>query len=139
MEARNKLLLPICGKPMIRHVVETYLAAVDSQVCVVTGFEADRINVALAGLPIQFVRNADYEAGQQFSVRAGLLEAPDAQHHLIGLGDQPQLTADDLARVNCGAFGGRCSKNFDPFPRFHTRQSYRSTLRNARPITGQSG
>lgn len=96
MEARNKLLLPINGKPMIRHVAETYLAAVDGQVCVVTGFEADQIEAALVGLPVQFVRNADYEAGQPFSVRAGLLEAPDAQHHLIGLGDQPQLTVDDL-------------------------------------------
>ncbi|AXI42077.1 NTP transferase domain-containing protein [Sulfitobacter sp. SK011] len=97
MEARNKLLLPINGKPMIRHVVETYLAVVDRQVCLVTGFEADRIEAALAGLPIQCVHNADYQAGQPFSVRTGLLAAPaDASNYLIGLGDQPQLTADEL-------------------------------------------
>jgi molybdenum cofactor cytidylyltransferase len=96
MGDRNKLLLPIGGKPMIRHVVETYLGAVDGQVCVVTGFEAQRIKDALAGLPIQFIHNADYDAGQPFSVRAGLLGAPDAQHVLIGLGDQPHLTIDDL-------------------------------------------
>lgn len=99
MEARNKLLLSIDGKPMIRHVVETYLAAVDGQVCVVTGFEADRIEAALVGLPIRYVHNADYEAGQPFSVRAGLLEAPDAQYYLVGLGDQPQLTAVDLREL----------------------------------------
>lgn len=97
MGDRNKLLLPIGAKPMIRHVVETYLAAVDGQVCVVTGFEAHRIKDALAGLPVQFVHNADYDAGQPFSVRAGLLGAPDAQHILIGLGDQPHLTTDDLS------------------------------------------
>lgn len=96
MEDRNKLLLPIHGKPMIRHVVETYIAAVDGQVCVVTGFESERIEAALDGLPIQFVHNEDFDAGQPFSVRAGLFGAPDAQHVLIGLGDQPQLTTDDL-------------------------------------------
>lgn len=96
MNDRNKLLLPIGGKPMIRHVVKTYLDAVDGPVCVVTGFEADRIEAALAGLAVRFVHNASYEAGQPFSVRAGLLNAPDAQHYLIGLGDQPQLNAENL-------------------------------------------
>jgi molybdenum cofactor cytidylyltransferase len=73
MEDRNKLLLPIHGKPMIQHVVETYIAALNGQICVVTGFESDKIKAALDGLPIQFVHNADFEAGQPFSVRAGLL------------------------------------------------------------------
>lgn len=99
MGERNKLLLPIDGKPMIRHVVETYLAAVDGQVCVVTGFEADRIEAALAGLQIQIVHNANYQAGQPFSVRSGLLAAPHARHLLIGLGDQPQLTTSDLCAL----------------------------------------
>lgn len=96
MHARNKLLLPIGGKPMIRHVVETYLDAVNGPVCVVTGFEAGRIEAALAGLNVRFVHNSDYEAGQPFSVRAGLLDAPEAEHYLIGLGDQPQLNVDGL-------------------------------------------
>ena len=97
MGARNKLLLPINGKPMVRYVVETYLAVVDAQVCVVTGFEADKIEAALAGLPVQFVHNADYEAGRPFSVRTGLLAAPaNASNYLIGLGDQPLLTAENL-------------------------------------------
>lgn len=96
MGERNKLLLPIGGVPMIRHVVETYLAAIDGEVCVVTGFEAAQIAVALLGLPIRLVHNEEYEMGQPFSVRAGLLEDPKAKHLLIGLGDQPQLERDDL-------------------------------------------
>ena len=97
MGARNKLLLPINGKPMVRYVVETYLAVVDAQICVVTGFEADKIEAALAGLPVQFAHNSDYEAGQPFSVSTGLLAAPtNASNYLIGLGDQPQLTTDEL-------------------------------------------
>ena len=96
MEDRNKLLLPIHGKSMIRHVVETYIAALDGRVCVVTGFESDRIEAALDGLPIQFVHNADFDSGQPFSVRAGLLKVCGSQQYLIGLGDQPRLTKDDL-------------------------------------------
>lgn len=96
MEDRNKLLLPIDGVPMIRHVVETYLAAVDGEVVVVTGFEAGRIEAAISDLPIRLVHNLAFEKGQPFSVRSGLLEAPVAEHFLIGLGDQPQLTAEDL-------------------------------------------
>lgn len=96
MGERNKLLLPINGKPMIRHVVETYLAAVDGQVCVVTGFEAVRIEAVLDDLPIRFVHNLDFDAGQPFSVRAGLLAVQDASNILVGLGDQPHLTSNDL-------------------------------------------
>ena len=96
MEDRNKLLLPIHGKPMIQHVVETYIAALNGQICVVTGFESDRIKAALDGLPIKIVHNADFDAGQPFSVRAGLLKARGSQQYLIGLGDQPQLTTDEL-------------------------------------------
>lgn len=96
MEERNKLLLPIGGVQMIRHMAETYLAAIDGEVCVVTGFEAAQIEAALSGLPVRFIHNAEYENGQPFSVRAGLLDAPKSEHLLIGLGDQPQLTSDDL-------------------------------------------
>ena len=96
MENCNKLLLPIHGKPMIRHVMETYLSVVDERVWVVTGYEGERIEAALQGLDVQIVHNEDFEAGQPFSVRAGLLEARGAQHYLIGLGDQPDLSSDDL-------------------------------------------
>ncbi len=96
MGERNKLLLPIGDIPMIRHVVETYRTVIDGDVCVVTGFEAAHIEAALSGLHVRFVRNDDFAHGQPTSVRAGLLEAPKADHLLIGLGDQPHLTAEDL-------------------------------------------
>jgi molybdenum cofactor cytidylyltransferase len=99
MQDRNKLLLPIAGTPMIRHMVKTYLGAVNGEICVVTGFESERIDAALAGLPIRVVHNPEFEQGQPFSVRAGLLAAPLCDHLLIGLGDQPQLTQDDLSAL----------------------------------------
>ncbi len=96
MGAFNKLLLPINGVPMIRRVVETYRAAIDGEIVVVTGFEADAIRDALSGADVRFVHNSDFEQGQPFSVRAGLSDAPDADLILIGLGDQPNLTVHDI-------------------------------------------
>ncbi len=96
MGAVNKLLLPIDGTPMIRRVVDTYRAAIDGEIVVVTGFDAPAIRDALSGIDVRFVHNPDFEQGQPFSVRAGLSDAPDAELILIGLGDQPTLTADDI-------------------------------------------
>ena len=47
MGAKNKLLLPIGGTPMVRHVALTYLASIDGPLTVVPGFKADRIATAL--------------------------------------------------------------------------------------------
>ncbi|MEP1767348.1 MAG: nucleotidyltransferase family protein [Sulfitobacter sp.] len=96
MKERNKLLLPIGETTMIRQVVETYLSAVDGAVWVVTGFESDRVEAALDGLPVRFVHNDAFEAGQPFSVAAGLRAVRGAAHYLIGLGDQPQLSSEDV-------------------------------------------
>ncbi|MBI2977451.1 MAG: NTP transferase domain-containing protein, partial [Rhodospirillales bacterium] len=47
---KNKLLHAVGGKPMVRRVTETALAAGLDPVVVVTGFEAEKIRAALAGL-----------------------------------------------------------------------------------------
>ena len=115
MQEHNKLLLPIAGTPMIRYVVETYLGAVDGEVCVVTGFQAERIETALAGLPVRLVHNPQFEQGQPFSVRAGLLAPPFADHLLIGLGDQPQLTQSDLRALIAAHLAADVAKISIPF------------------------
>ncbi len=115
MEDRNKLMLPIHGKPMIRHVVETYLSVLDERVWVVTGYEGERIEAALRGLNVQIVHNEDFEAGQPFSVRAGLVEARGAQHYLIGLGDQPELSGDDLHALIAAHLAGDAQKVSIPY------------------------
>src|SRR5947207_416014 len=69
-----KPLLPVAGKPMIVHVLET-LKAVDEidPVIVVTGHEAPRLRDALGKWPSlapaqrAFVHNADYASGEMLS------------------------------------------------------------------------
>jgi len=96
MGQENKLLLPVDGKPMVRHVVETYINVVDGPLIVVTGFEEGRIRRALEGLSVIFAKNDAFSAGQASSVAKGLSVAPEAKALLIGLADQPLLKASDL-------------------------------------------
>ena len=96
MGTRNKLLLPINGVPMIRHMVATYRAVTARPVLVVTGHDADRIKASLSGCDVQTIHNPDFADGQQISVTCGLRAAGSAAQILIGLGDQPLLTGADL-------------------------------------------
>ncbi len=99
MGERNKLLLPVRGEPMIRRVAQHYLDAIDGELTVVTGHQSGEVETALSGLPLQLVHNASYADGQPTSVAAGLRHAPDVELLLIGLGDQPLLTSDDLTAL----------------------------------------
>ena len=96
MGERNKLLLPIGDVPMIRHVVDVYSGATDGRVLVVTGHQASEVEAALAGSNARTVFNANYAQGQPTSVACGLRAATEGDTLLIGLGDQPLLTSDDI-------------------------------------------
>lgn len=96
MGEANKLLLSIDGVAMVRHVVNQYRAAIDGQITVVLGHEADKVQETLQGTDARCVFNPDHEDGQQTSVACGLAHAPDADLLLIGLGDQPLLRDTDI-------------------------------------------
>jgi CTP:molybdopterin cytidylyltransferase MocA/xanthine/CO dehydrogenase XdhC/CoxF family maturation factor len=100
MGARNKLLLPMQGKPMIRRVVEGVLAAGFVEVVVVLGHQADEVSRALEPLAVKRAHNARFESGQVSSVRAGLgalEQSVDAV--VVCLGDQPLLGPADLSAL----------------------------------------
>ncbi|HHY36360.1 MAG TPA: putative selenium-dependent hydroxylase accessory protein YqeC, partial [Firmicutes bacterium] len=86
---RNKLLLPWQGKTVIRQVVENTLAAVP-EVIVVTGYQAERVEEALRGLPVKIIRNPNYTGGQAASLQRGLEAVdPASRGAMFVLGDQP--------------------------------------------------
>jgi molybdenum cofactor cytidylyltransferase len=100
MGGPNKLLCEVDGVPMIHRAVR---AAVDSlcvQVVVVTGWQADRIEAALASTAVSFVRNPDYAAGMSGSLRRGLASLPDGvDAALIQLADMPWIGAAHIDRL----------------------------------------
>jgi molybdenum cofactor cytidylyltransferase len=92
MGAVNKLIAEIGGKPLVRIAAEQALASRAAPVIVVTGHEREKVEAALAGLPVRFVHNPDYADGLGASLRSGIAAVPaDADGAIVCLGDMPQV------------------------------------------------
>lgn len=92
---RLKLGLPLGGRPLLRHVVESALASEADEVLVVLGHEAEELKALLPQSErLRTVMNPNFAAGQSASVQVGI-GALDAQAEaaLFLLGDQPTVTA----------------------------------------------
>lgn len=88
----NKLLQPLGGRPMVRHVAEAALGSALSDVVVVTGNEREQVTAALSDLPLRFVDNSAYSKGLSTSLICGLNALPEnCDGALILLGDMPQV------------------------------------------------
>jgi molybdenum cofactor cytidylyltransferase len=93
---RQKLLESWKGEPMIRHAARTWIESGLVRMTVVIS-QDPRLRNALTGLPIGIIENPQPERGISSSIAlaiAGLGESVDAA--LIGVADQPLLTADAL-------------------------------------------
>jgi molybdenum cofactor cytidylyltransferase len=94
MGAVNKMLAEIGGKPLVRIAAEQALASQAKPVIVVTGHERERVEQALAGLPLSFVHNPDYAEGLGTSLKAGIGAVPhESDGAIVCLGDMPQVDA----------------------------------------------
>jgi len=94
MGGPNKLLAEIGGRPLVCIVVEEALASSARPVVVVTGHQRERVEAALAGLPVEFAHNADFADGLGTSLAAGIAAVPaQADGVIVCLGDMPQVDA----------------------------------------------
>ncbi len=92
MGAVNKMLAEIGGKPLVRIATEQALASRAKPVIVVTGHECERVEQALAGLPVRFVHNPAYADGLAGSVKTGIGAVPaESDGAIVCLGDMPQV------------------------------------------------
>jgi len=79
-----KQLLDWHGKPFVRHVAETALAAGLSPVVIVTGANAEQVEATVKDLPVSMVRNVEWQSGQSLSIKAGLADL-SLPHPAFGL------------------------------------------------------
>jgi molybdenum cofactor cytidylyltransferase len=87
---RNKMLLEIGGRTLVRRAVTTALAAGLDPVLVVVGHESDKVRGELSGLPCTSVLNGEYASGMNTSLRAGIVALPDdVAAAVVLLGDMP--------------------------------------------------
>jgi len=90
---RQKLLLDLKGKPVVRWSVELVLSHV-SDCLVVTGQDDPAVREALAGLAVRFAVNARPQDGQGSSIAVGAAALkPWTAAALVALGDQPLTPA----------------------------------------------
>ena len=98
-----KQLLPIRGKPLLRHVVESAMAEPVSPVIVVLGANAAEIAPCLVGLPVRIVINPDWPEGMGSSLRRGVEEltrcTPTVDRVIITLADQPDILSGHLSQL----------------------------------------
>jgi len=100
MGGPNKLLAEIGGRPLVRIAVEEALASRAKPVIVVTGHERERVEAALAGLPVKLVHNPAFAQGLGASLRAGIQAVPaEADGVIVCLGDMPQVDATLIDRL----------------------------------------
>src|SRR5438046_4206731 len=105
---RQKLLLQLEGKPVVRWAVERLLPHVED-VVVVTGQDDSAVRDALTGLGVRFAVNPRPQEGQGSSIAVGIAALkPWTRATLIALGDQPK-TPDPVVPALLAAFarGGK--------------------------------
>jgi molybdenum cofactor cytidylyltransferase len=100
MGGPNKLLEEINGKALVRIAAEHVLASRARPVIVVTGHQKERVERALAGLPVTFVHNPHFAEGLSTSLKAGIAAVPaEADGAIVCLGDMPQVSAALIDRL----------------------------------------
>ncbi|MCC5864815.1 MAG: bifunctional UDP-N-acetylglucosamine diphosphorylase/glucosamine-1-phosphate N-acetyltransferase GlmU [Wenzhouxiangella sp.] len=93
--SRPKVLQPVGGRPMLRHLVETVAAFEPKGIHVVVGFGAGQVEAALAGSGCRFVEQAERLGTGHAAAQALPAISPDARV-LILPGDMPLIRAETL-------------------------------------------
>lgn len=99
MGEANKLLVPIAGKAMINHVVDSLLASSLDDVWVVSGYQSAQLKAQLATAAGSFhwLENTDYTQGLSTSLRCGLQALPSVVDAVMVVqADMPGLTTAHL-------------------------------------------
>jgi molybdenum cofactor cytidylyltransferase len=91
---RNKLLLEVAGKSLLRRTVTTAIDAGLDPVLVVLGHESERARPELEGLGCEVVLNAGFQEGIHSSVRMGIAAVPaGCAAAVVLLADMPLVDA----------------------------------------------
>ena len=100
---RNKLVEEVGGRPLVAWPIDAMLEAGIDPVLVVTGFEAERIRIALGNRRCRFVHHEAWCEGMGSSLARAMAEiralTPPPDAVLVCVGDLPGLRATHVARV----------------------------------------
>lgn len=101
-----KVLAPLRGQPVVRHVVERLQSGGLAPLVVVAGDAVEGVRAALEGTRAQVVVNDDPGAGMSASLRVGVAALPaEVKAFVVALGDQP-LIDPEVVRALVGMWRG---------------------------------
>ena len=109
-EGRHKLLLPLHGRPVLAHVLDTVLASQARPIILVLGHQPEQVRAHIAAYTthpdVQVTENSAYLQGMSTSMRLGIQtlqadvytknEDERIDSALVLLGDQPLITAQHI-------------------------------------------
>lgn len=96
----QKLVQELNGRSVVRWSAESLIGPPVDEVVVVVGANDKPVRDALAGLHLQFVRNAAAEQGMASSLAVGVAAlSSDVEAVLVALGDEPLVGREPLEQV----------------------------------------
>jgi len=96
--ALPKVLQPLAGVPLLRHVLECSKALGADDICVVYGHGADAVKSTFSDQPVRWALQAE-QLGTGHAVMQAMPDTPDANQVLILFGDVPLLRPATLRRL----------------------------------------
>lgn len=96
--ALPKVLQPLAGRPLLRHVVDYSRALAVSDICIVYGHGADAVRAAFAGDDLRWALQSE-QLGTGHAVQQGMPGTPDENQVLVLYGDVPLLRPETLQRL----------------------------------------
>lgn len=107
-----KQLVQVGGSCLVNRSAQLALGLGPASVTVVTGFEAERIEAELEGLPLDIVHNRNWASGMGSSINCGVRSmAGGVEGVMIMVCDQWRLEESDVHRL-CEAWSSDISKIF---------------------------
>ncbi|MCW6509339.1 nucleotidyltransferase family protein [Lichenifustis flavocetrariae] len=93
----TKLIAPLDGEPLVRHVVRSALASMARPVIVVTGHAASDLVDALIDLPVVCTHNPDFAQGLSTSLQVGVSAVPpQCAGAIVLLADMPDIDSGTI-------------------------------------------
>ncbi len=94
--AQAKVLLPLAGRPLLAHVLESARQLQPQQIHVVYGHRGDQVRAAFAGqTDLDWIHQAE-QHGTGHAVRLAMANVPDGARVLVLLGDVPLIRAETV-------------------------------------------
>jgi len=102
--AKPKVLQPLAGQPLLRHVIGCSQAIGADDICIVYGHGGDEVQAAFEGEQLRWALQAE-QHGTGHAVQQAMPETPDANRVVILFGDVPLLTPATIRHLlaSCAA------------------------------------